>query len=142
MILLSASKISKSFGITEILKEISFSVNSGEKIGILGVNGAGKSTLFNILCDELSPDSGSIYKSAGLKICHVKQQIECHSSKTPYETVMESFEHITEIEKQLAVYEKEMALNPTEELIQRHHNLNQKYIDEGGLTYKAMIASA
>ncbi len=142
MILLSASKISKSFGITEILKDISFSVNSGGKIGILGVNGAGKSTLFNILCEELSPDEGTIYKSADLKICHVKQQIECHSSKTPYETVLESFEHITDIEKQLAVYEKEMAENPTDELIQKHHNLNQLYIDEGGLTYKSMITSA
>ncbi len=142
MILLSASKISKNFGITEILKDISFSVNTGEKIGILGVNGAGKSTLFNILCEELEPDSGNIYKSAGLKICHVKQQIECHSDKTPYETVLESFEHILNIENQLNLLEKELQHNQSDELIQRHHNLNQKYIDEGGLTYKSMITSA
>lgn len=52
--------ISKHFGATEALKEVSFQVNSGEILGLLGENGAGKSTLMNILGGVLSPTSGTV----------------------------------------------------------------------------------
>ena len=61
MIVLSCRDISKSYGIQEVLKNITFSINEGDKVGIIGSNGEGKSTLFKIITKELSQDSGEIF---------------------------------------------------------------------------------
>lgn len=61
MIVLSCKGISKSYGITEVLKDITFSINEGDKVGIIGANGEGKSTLFKILTRELSQDDGEVF---------------------------------------------------------------------------------
>ena len=61
MIVLSCKDISKSYGIRDVLKDITFSINEGDKVGIIGGNGEGKSTLFKIISKELSQDSGEIF---------------------------------------------------------------------------------
>jgi len=58
--MLNVTKVSKAFGTHQVLKEISFKVNPGEIIGLVGENGAGKSTLLKILATIDRPDSGSI----------------------------------------------------------------------------------
>ena len=58
--ILNISKISKSLGGKPILKNISFSLNSGQILGLLGPNGAGKSTLFNLIIGKIYPDRGEI----------------------------------------------------------------------------------
>jgi len=58
--ILNISKISKSLGGKPILKNISFSLNSGQILGLLGPNGAGKSTLFNLIVGKIYPDRGEI----------------------------------------------------------------------------------
>lgn len=62
---LSAAKIHKSFGKSEILKEVSLYCGQGEVVGLLGVNGAGKSTLFKILLGLLRSDSGEVESATG-----------------------------------------------------------------------------
>jgi ATPase subunit of ABC transporter with duplicated ATPase domains len=57
--MLSVHQLSKSFGVQPILENISFNLNSGEKIGLVGPNGCGKSTLLRILAGEITADSGS-----------------------------------------------------------------------------------
>ena len=52
--------IGKSYGEREILKDIHFEIQNGEKIGLVGWNGAGKSTLIKMIIGELEPDWGSI----------------------------------------------------------------------------------
>ena len=58
--MIEVKNISKNFGTQKILDNVSFSLNSGEIIGISGRNGAGKSVLFKILCGLIYPDSGEI----------------------------------------------------------------------------------
>ena len=65
MIALSAQDVCLSFGTDQILKNISFAVNDGDRVGIIGVNGAGKTSLFRILTGEYSPDSGAVYIQKG-----------------------------------------------------------------------------
>ena len=66
MITLALNNISKSYGVEQIIENITFSVNEYEKIGLVGMNGAGKSTLFKLIAKELYPDSGDIYISKKL----------------------------------------------------------------------------
>ncbi len=58
--MLTAHHITKSFGINMILKDISFTINSGEHVGLIGTNGCGKTTLLRILAGQVQPDSGTV----------------------------------------------------------------------------------
>jgi len=71
---ISAVKITKSFGARVLFKDLSISLASGEKIGVLGPNGVGKSTLVKLLARVDEPDEGSIVWSSGQKIQYVQQQ--------------------------------------------------------------------
>lgn len=59
--ILTINQIGKSFGGLQILKDISLTVNKGERIGIIGPNGAGKTTFFNLLTGDLEPSNGEIF---------------------------------------------------------------------------------
>lgn len=60
---ISVNDLSLSFGIKPILEKVSFSLEEGDKLGIIGVNGCGKSTLFKLILGELEPDEGNIFFS-------------------------------------------------------------------------------
>lgn len=60
MPLLQLTGVSKNFGGLEVLRDVSFGVDEGEIVGLIGANGAGKTTLFNVISGLLSPSSGSI----------------------------------------------------------------------------------
>ena len=62
MEILNINHISKSFGITPVLENISFAIGEGDKIGIMGVNGAGKTTLFKIILAEMEADAGNVIR--------------------------------------------------------------------------------
>lgn len=64
-----------SFGTQEIFNNISFQINSNDKVGIVGVNGAGKSTLLNIILGNIKPDSGTIKLDTKIKIGYLPQVI-------------------------------------------------------------------
>ena len=57
MIALSVSDVSLSFGMETVLKNISFSVNDGDRVGVIGVNGAGKTSLFRVITGEYNVDN-------------------------------------------------------------------------------------
>ena len=61
MIILSCRHLTKSFGIDEILRDVTFNINEGDKVGLIGPNGEGKSTLFKILTKQLDYDSGELF---------------------------------------------------------------------------------
>ncbi|WP_101773680.1 ABC-F family ATP-binding cassette domain-containing protein [Peptostreptococcus faecalis] len=101
MIILSCNNINKSFGVDTILEEISFSVNEGDKIGVVGINGTGKTTLLKIITGEYGYDSGEIYTSKGCKVGYLEQNTNFHSEKTIYEEVVDVFSELMEAEKEL-----------------------------------------
>ena len=76
--IIEIKNLSKSFGNIKAVQNLSFSVRAGELFAFLGVNGAGKSTTINIMCGELSKDSGKIFingKDADLNPCDIKREL-------------------------------------------------------------------
>ncbi len=73
MSLITVSKLDKYYGITPILTGVSFHINKGDRIGIVGANGAGKSTLIKILAKELNYDEGEIFVDKQASIGYLKQ---------------------------------------------------------------------
>ena len=66
--LVNLEKVSKSFDIKELLREVSIGVSEGDRIGIVGRNGAGKSTLMKIIAGVEAADSGRVTKASGIKV--------------------------------------------------------------------------
>lgn len=84
--LLSANGIGLEFGADEIFSGLSFNINNGDRVALVGINGAGKTSLLRILCEELSPTSGNVSRSGGLRIGYLPQQI----SEFPEGTLLEA----------------------------------------------------
>jgi len=68
--------ICKSYGEQTLLDNVSFRINSGDRVGVVGANGAGKTTLFTIITGELEPDSGSVNYPKNLRIGCLRQNLE------------------------------------------------------------------
>lgn len=82
MAILNISIISIAFGGPKILDSVSFGVEKGQRICILGRNGTGKSTLLKVIAGDLIPDSGSIIKDPGLRIAYLSQDVPDNFSGT------------------------------------------------------------
>ena len=91
MIVLSAKNLSKVYGTDVILEKVSFHVNEGDRVGIIGKNGAGKSTLMNMLTGELSCDDGEFFVSQNTRIGYLKQRENFNGDRTVIEEVTEIF---------------------------------------------------
>ena len=78
MFLVSASNISKDFAQKNILSDISFSINEGDKIGLIGLNGSGKTTLLKMILGLIPADNGVIHKN---KAANLKSGIAVYINK-------------------------------------------------------------
>lgn len=109
MIVLSASNLGKSYGTDVILENISFHVNAGDRVGIVGVNGAGKTTLMNMLTGEMEPSTGSFFVSKDITVGYLKQRDHFDPEKTVMEEVSGIFSGLDEMEIEIADLNKEIA---------------------------------
>ena len=147
MIILSCKDICKSYGIRDVLKNITFSINEGDKVGIIGSNGEGKSTLFKILTKEISQDSGEVFIDKNKTLGYLSQNLELSSDKNIYEEALSVFEEILNIEKRLSSLEIKMN-EPYDEnnasyhdkLIKDYTTLQDLYSHKGGYVYKGEIS--
>ena len=72
-LLLNAQSVTKTFGATTLFRDVSFTVNDGDRIGLIGPNGSGKSTLLKMLSGEIDPDSGEVTPRKNLRMAYVEQ---------------------------------------------------------------------
>jgi ATP-binding cassette subfamily F protein 3 len=73
MIILDVNKLSMDFGYGKLFEDLSFSLNDGESISIVGPNGCGKSTLLKIIAGEYKCDSGDIFIRKDVKLSYLDQ---------------------------------------------------------------------
>ncbi len=146
MIVLSCSNISKSYAVNKVLDNISFSIEEGEKIGVVGLNGSGKSTLFNILSGETSKDTGEVYIRKDLKIGYLKQHTQINSNKTVFDKCLEVFTPLIEMEKKLRILEKKISINGTngendklKKSMNLYSSLLEKFTNSNGYGFKSEI---
>jgi ATP-binding cassette subfamily F protein 3 len=99
--MLNIHNLSISFQGEYLFEEITFKLNSGDRVGLIGKNGAGKSTMLKILSKELEPDSGQLAADKDLKIGFLKQDIDFVLGRTVLEESYEAFTEIKKVEAQL-----------------------------------------
>lgn len=146
MIVLSCKDIHKSYGIDIILDKITFNINEGEKIGLIGANGAGKTTLFKILTGQLDYDKGELFIDKSKRVGYLSQHLSLENTSTIYEELLTVFSELINMEAR--INELTDKLNEPydasrqeyhEKIIQEYTTLSELYDHRGGYTYKAEI---
>jgi len=79
---LKAERISKSYGLTPVLEEVSLSLQDGARVGLVGQNGTGKSTLLRILAGQITPDAGTVSRSKGCRVGYMPQDTAIDATET------------------------------------------------------------
>lgn len=144
MIILSAQNVAKSFGVNLVLKDISFTVQQGDRIGLVGVNGCGKSTLMRILAGMDTQDSGEVATTRGLKIGYLAQQDMVESGATIWDELIKVYTPVFDMEKKLR--ELEHDISTTDEKAPRFSSLSSEYDrllhrfeESDGYSWKSMV---
>lgn len=146
MIVLSCKNIHKSYGIKVILGDVTFNINEGDKVGLIGPNGTGKSTLFDILTNKSNYDSGDLYIDRSKTLGYLTQHLSLDSSNTIYDEMYTVFEDLVNLEKKLDKLESLMS-KPYDTARKEYHNklindyttCSELYSNRGGYTYRAEI---
>lgn len=109
--ILTVENLSKSYGEKILFENINFTIDNGDKIGLVGVNGTGKSTFIKTIAGLVTPDYGSMIKARGLQIECLLQDAELEPDNT---VLMEVFKGNQPIMKVLAQYEQALKVSETE----------------------------
>lgn len=142
MILIGAKEISKSYVTEEILSDVTFNIQKGDKVGLIGVNGSGKTTLLNILMNEISYDSGEIYKQKDLKIGYLKQLADLNTNNTLYDECLIVFEEVIGLEDKMRQLEQKMSSckeDDLDEILLQYQKLQDRFIKLDGYEYNSRI---
>lgn len=138
MIVVSAKELTKAYGTDVILDRVSFAINSGDRVGIIGVNGAGKTTLLKMLTGEMSYESGDFFIAADTQIGYLKQDGGFNSEKTVIEEVEAILGHFPEMEREMENLLVQIEENVEDhKLLERYDALQEEYKNRGGYTYKS-----
>ncbi len=144
MIVMSGKDIGKSYGTDVIIEDVSFGVEKGDRIGIVGPNGSGKTTLLNIIGNVLEPSSGSVYIRNDVSVGYLRQNENFFSEGTVIEEAQKSFEHFFAMEKQIENLQMKIAdhESPTfERDLTQYTELIEEYEKKGGYTYKSELSA-
>ena len=142
MLVMSGKDICKSYGTDIILEDISFSINKGDRVGIVGPNGAGKTTLLGIISGENEPTSGSVFVRSGYVVGYLKQKNHFFSEGTVLEEAAKTFTHFHEMEEEISRLEKAISDtgNPGfDQNLETYTHLMDEYNLAGGYTYKSEL---
>ena len=143
MSLLNVNKVTKSYGYGPLLNDVSFNLNAGEKISIVGPNGCGKSTLIKIIAGDEKCDSGSVSIKKGAKLVYLKQVSDANDDRLSYDYLKDAFSEVKELEKQIEKYEQLMNEKKGQEeynkIVIKYCDLIDKFNGIGGYDIDAKI---
>ena len=146
MTVMSAHDILVEYGTDIILQKINFSLNEGDRLGVVGVNGAGKSTLLRIIAGKTEPSAGAVYIAKGKSVAMLEQNAMLESGKTLFEEMADAFSECRRTEVRLEALHAEIEAasgavhdEGYEKMIAEFSSLTEKFREIGGYEYKSRI---
>ncbi|MEN8229684.1 MAG: ATP-binding cassette domain-containing protein [Bacteroidota bacterium] len=143
--MISVDSVTIRFGAFILFDQITFQVNPGDRIGLVGRNGAGKTTILNLIAGKQDPDVGKVVKSAGKTVGYLPQQMKHRKGKTLYRETLNAFSHVIALKKRIDAITAELGERTDYEspaylsLIQELSNSNEQFELEGGHTIHADV---
>lgn len=137
MIILDVNKLGINFGYGQLFEDVSFSLNEGESISIVGPNGCGKSTLLKIIAGLEKADSGQVSIKKGARVAYLDQTgSSIIDSRPVYEVLKDAFGDLNDMEKKLNELQKKMESGVEGEeydtVLQKYCNLLEQFSMAGG----------
>ena len=135
-------QLTVSFGGEILFSDISFRINPGDRIGLIGKNGAGKTTLLKLLAGLVTPDEGDIAREKGIKTGYLRQDIDFERSLTVLDETYKAFEEIKALELRMSQINGELALRTDYEsseynkLLIELNEITHRYEILGGYNYQ------
>ena len=144
MPVLSLSKIAMGFGERTLFEDVSFEVESRDKVGLIGRNGVGKTTLFKIICGELEPTAGVVATERGLNVGYMEQHACSAGDRSVYDELESVFDELKRMEHEIEkiTITIDRSTGDLTDLIARQTELIERFERDGGLTYKSRTRSA
>ena len=136
--MISTDNVTVRFGSFVLFEGISFQVNPGDRIGLVGRNGAGKTTLLNLIAGIQHPDEGKVVRTPGKTVGYLPQQMRHSRGKTLYREALDAFSYLLGLKKKIDQITEELAERTDYEsssylgLIQELATANEQYEMEGG----------
>jgi len=140
--LLSCSNIGISFGATELLKDITFTVAEGERWGIIGRNGAGKTSIFGVITGDRQPTTGSVARKPGMRHALLDQHRAFEGATTVWEAGAAAWREVIALEQRIA--EQAMQLGElgdkvTDAMLEQFGRDQERFADLGGYIYHSRV---
>jgi ATP-binding cassette, subfamily F, member 3 len=106
--MINIDQISKTYNARNLFSNVSFNIATRDRIGIIGNNGAGKTTLFEIICGNISADSGTISMHRGVTVGYLRQDINQTYQQKLLDEVVTSSTHINYLSRKIQVLQEEL----------------------------------
>ena len=133
MIDISVSNVSKEFEVgRKILDGLTFQVDTGERVGLLGKNGAGKTTLFRILTGELEPDEGQVSVASGKRVGLISQIPVYPAGYTVEAVLRAAFQRLQDMEGEMEALTARMAAGESDPALLRRYDALTAAFESGG----------
>lgn len=146
MAILTVNHVKLSFADDVILEDITFEMQKGERIGLVGVNGSGKTSLFKVLTGAYMTDTGEVSFAKDAVLGYMEQHVPNDMERTAYDEVLTVFNSFIDMERQLEALRQRLEETQSEKerdrLIQEHADLNERFVEDGGLTFRGYVRSA
>ena len=140
MIDIMASHLKKSFDTDRlVLDDVSFQIESGERVGLLGPNGAGKTTLLRILTGEERPDEGTVTLGAGRRVGVVSQIPVFPSDYTVRRVLRTAFDPVLAAGRELEELRRTMGADPSRAVLQKYDHLQAVFESGGGYDWEIRL---
>ncbi len=143
--LISLSHVSKSFGSKTVFQDVSFQLNAGERVGLVGRNGTGKTTLMRMITGGLEPDDGHVARVPQARMGFMEQMTRVEPERTVFESAVSVFAHIEALGQQIEDLEGEIEArsqhSDINSLLDRYGQLQTRWEMEGGYSYEAKTKS-
>ncbi len=148
MIAVTVSDLTLKFGVTTVLDGVSFSLDEGDKLGIIGSNGSGKTSLLKLITGEYDATEGEVYISKGKTVGILSQYGAFDESdgagSTALEHMIAAFPELVAMEQRLGFLEAALsdADDPSHDAYTKEYSeLNAKFIADGGLEFRSRSRS-
>ncbi len=136
--MIQLSRASKAFGEQVLLRDSSFRVQEGDRVGLVGPNGSGKTTLLRILAGQVELDAGEVVRARDRRCAYLPQDGLRHEGRSLFEEARSAFQDLLDLREEQERISGKLASRP--DLLQRFGQIEDEWQRRGGYSLEARIA--